>query len=163
MGYNCDLINDYKHYRNTLTRIVETAKRNYYNAILTEEKHNTEKLNKIINGICKFKDSTRTFPNKLETNTGCVADKPEGIAQILNDHFANIGHLMSQSISKPSKHYNHLSAPTHICSSFFLQPSTSQEVSLLIDQLKNKKAVRYDDVETKYKKYAKQVIAPNNK
>ena len=39
----------YKKYRNVLNRAIEGAKRNYYNKIVTEEKHNSEQLYQIIN------------------------------------------------------------------------------------------------------------------
>ena len=46
----------YKKYRNILNRAIEGAKRNYYNKIVTEEKHNSEKLYQIINKICKIQN-----------------------------------------------------------------------------------------------------------
>ena len=67
---------------------------------------------------------------------------------------------MSQSIAEPPMHANSVSPHTSHCSSFFLQPSTSTEVLLTTDQLKNKKAVRYNDVETKFINYSKHIIAP---
>ena len=159
MHPNCDMIKDYKKYRNTLIRTIERAKRNYCNRILTEEKHNTGNVYKIVNEITKLKNTTRTFPTKLLGSTGFVATEPADIAQILNEHFAGIGHLMSQSIAELPIHVNPVSPHTSNCSSFFLQPSTSAEVLLTIDHLKNKKAVRYNNVETKFIKYSKHNIA----
>ena len=45
----------YKRYRNVLNRAIEGEKRNYYSKVVTEEKHNSEKLYQIINKICKLK------------------------------------------------------------------------------------------------------------
>ena len=115
---------------------------------------------KIVNEITKLKNTTRIFPTKLFGSTGYVTTEPAEIAQILNEHFAGMGHLMSQSIAEPPIHVNPVSLHTSNCSSFFLQPSTSAEVILTIGQLKNKKAVRYNDVETKFIKYSKHIIAP---
>ena len=154
------MIKDYKKYRSTLIRTIEIAKRNYYNRILTEEKHNIGNVYKIVNEITKLKNITRTFPTKLVGSTGYVATEPADIAQILNEHFAGIGHLMSQCIAEPPIPVNPVSPHTSNCSSFFLQPSTSAEVLLTNNQLKNKKAVRYNDVETKFIKYNKHIIAP---
>ena len=67
---------------------------------------------------------------------------------------------MSQSIAEPPIHINPVAPHTSNCSSFFLQSSTSAKVLLTIDQLKNKKAIRYNDVETKFIKYSKHIIAP---
>ena len=60
----------YKKYRNVLNRAIEAAKRNYYNKIVTEEKHNFEKLYQIINKICKLKNSKRIFPTNLLNDRG---------------------------------------------------------------------------------------------
>ena len=95
---------------------------------------------KIVKGITKLKNPTRTFPTKLVGSTGYVATEPANIVQILNEHFASIGHLMSQSIAVPPIHVNSVSPHTSNCSSFFLQPSTSAEVLLTIDKLKIKKS-----------------------
>ena len=57
---NNNIIKDYKKYRNTLFGTIERAKRNYYNRILTEKKHNTGNVYKIVNEITKLKNTTRT-------------------------------------------------------------------------------------------------------
>ena len=106
-------------YRNKLIRANERAKRNYYNRILTEEKYNTGNVYKIANEIIKLKNTTRTFPTKLVGSTGYVATESADTAQILNEHFAGIGHLMSQSIAEPPMHANPVSPHTSNCSSFF--------------------------------------------
>ena len=64
------------------------------------------------------------------------------------------------SITEPPVYSNPVSSHTCNCSLFFLQLSTRAEVLLAIDQLKNKKAVRYNDLETKFIKYSKHIIVP---
>ena len=91
----------YKKYRNVLNRAIEGAKRNYYNKIVTEEKHNSEKLYQIINKICKLKNSKRIFPTNLLNDKGNVTTKPEEIACVLNEHFASVGYKMAQDIPAP--------------------------------------------------------------
>ena len=157
---NYDMIKKYKQYRNILVRTIEKAKRNYYNTILNEEKHNIGNVYKIINEITKLKTTTRFFPTKLVNDTGHITTEPNEIAQILNEHFVNIGHKMSQSITDPLLHAKPHSPQPSICSSFFFQPSTSAEVLIIIDQLKNKKAVRNNDVNTKFLKHSREIIAP---
>ena len=67
---------------------------------------------KIVNKITKLKNTTRIFPTKLVGSTGHVATKPADIAQNLNEHFAGIGHLMSQSIAEAPIHVNPVSPQT---------------------------------------------------
>ena len=82
----------YKKYRNVLNRAIEGAKRNYYNKIDTEEKHNSEKLYQIINKICKLKNSKRIFPTNLLNDKGNVRTKLEEISCVLNEYFASVGY-----------------------------------------------------------------------
>ena len=63
---------------------------------------------------------------------------------------------MSQSIAEPPIHVNPISPHTTNRSSFFATVNKCGS----IDQLKNKKAVRYNAVETKFIKYSKHIIAP---
>ena len=74
-----------------------------YNKIVTEEKHNTEKLYQIINKICKLtsKNSKRIFPTNFLNDKGNVTTKPEEIACVLNEHFASVGYKMAQDIPAP--------------------------------------------------------------
>ena len=52
-----------------------------------------------------------------------------------------------------------LSPPTNVPNSLFLNPSAADEISCIIDSLKNKKAVRENDVDTKFTKLSKAVLS----
>ena len=150
----------YKKYRNVLNRSIEGAKRNYYNKIVTEEKHSSEKLYLIINKICKLKNSKRIFPINLLNDKGNVTTKPEEIACVLNEYFASVGYKVAQDISAPSSHIKMTKPNSCNFNSIFLFPSTNGEVCSIIDRLKTKKAQRYADVETKFIRYGKLIISP---
>ena len=145
----------YKKYRNVLNRAIEGAKQNYCNKIVTEEKHNCEKLYQIINKICKLKNSKRIFPTNLLNDKGNVTMKPEEIASVLNKHFASVGYKMAQNIPAPPLHIKMTKSNSCNFNSIFLFPSKNAEVCLIIDRLKTKKTQRYTDVETKFIKYGK--------
>ena len=85
----------YKKHCNVLNRAIEGAKQNYCNKIVTEEKHNSEKLYQIINKIYKLKNLKRIFPTNLLNDKGNVTTKPEEIASVLNKHFASVGYKMA--------------------------------------------------------------------
>ena len=150
----------YKKYRNVLNRAIKGAKRNYYNKIVTEEKHNSEKLYQIMNKICKLKNSKRIFSTNLLNDKSNVTTKPEEIACVLNKHFASVGYKMAQDIPAPPSHIKMSKPNSCNFNSIFLFPSTNAEVCSIIDRLKNKKAQRYTDVETKFIKYGKLIISP---
>ena len=96
---------------------------------------------------------------KLKSCNDEITDTQD-IVNYLNNFFVNIGPKMAENISAtkspaPSK-------PTTFSSthqSLFLYPSTPQEVCDVIDQLKDKKANRSVDCDTKFIKYGKIVIA----
>ena len=150
----------YKKYRNVLNRAIEGAKQNYYNKIVTKEKHNSEKLYQIINKIWKLKNSKRIFPTNLLNDKGNVTKKPEEIACVLNEHFASVGYKMAQDIPPPPSHIKMTKPNSCNFKSIFLFPSTNAKVCSIIDRLKTKKAQRYTDLETKFIKYGKLIISP---
>ena len=150
----------YKKYRNVLNRAIKGAKRNYYNKIVTEEKHNSEKLYQIINKICKLKNSKRIFLTNLLNDKGNVTTKPEEIACVLNEHFASVGYKMAQYIPAHSSYIKMTKPNSCNFNSIFLFPFTNVEVCSIFDRLKTKKAQRYTDVETKFIKYGKLIISP---
>ena len=149
-GYPLNDDDKYKKYRNVLNRAIEGAKRNYYNKIFTEEKHNSEKLYQIINKIYKLKNSKRIFPTNLLNDKGNVTTKPEEIACVLNEHFASVGYKMAQDITAPPSNIKMTKPNSCNFNSIFLFPSTNAKVCSIIDGLKTKKVQRYNDVETKF-------------
>ena len=64
---NYSLYTQYKKYHNTLNRVLECAKSNYYSKILTQNKHDIGKVYEKFNEICKLKSKE---PNKIVGKTG---------------------------------------------------------------------------------------------
>ena len=61
---------------------------------------------------------------------------------------------------KPVDSQDVLLPPTSVPNSLFLNHPTADEISCVIDSLKNKKAVRENDVDTKLIKLSKDVLSP---
>ena len=78
----------------------------------------------------------------------------------MNDFFVSIGRKMTDAI--PDVHSSVLTPPPVISmkNSIFLQPTTSDEVETVINALKNNKAIRIMDVETKFIKLSKNILSP---
>ena len=157
---NCSLYTQYKKYRNTLNRALECAKRNYYSKILIQNKHNIGKVYEKINEICKLKSKKRVLPNKIVDETGSHIEDPQYIAESFNDYFARIGYKMAESISEPPQKLPISQLHTYSANSFFMFPSSTDEVAQLIENLNDKKTVRSNDVETRFIKYSKSIISP---
>ena len=158
-NHNLEQYSVYKKYRNTLNHAIEQAKRSYYTTALTEERHDIRKTYKKINEIIKLKSKNRTLPSNLVNDRGEVVYKTSDISQTLNEHFVNIGQELAKSIPKSSPLSTNKSF-TSVCGSFYFFPSTTNEVSEMIEQLNTRKAVRHNDVETKFIKCAKLRISP---
>ena len=120
-----NILDKYKKYRNVLNRAIEGAKRNYYNKVVTEEKHKSEKLYQIINKICKLKNSKSIFPTNLLNDKSNVTTKSEEIACVLNEYYASIGYKMAQAIPAPPSHIKMTKPNSCNFNSIFLSPSTN--------------------------------------
>ena len=66
---------------------------------------------------------------------------------------------MAQDIPAPPSHVKMTKPNSCNFNSIFLSPSTNAEVCSIIDRLKNKKAQRYTNIETKFIKYGKLIIS----
>ena len=67
---------------------------------------------------------------------------------------------MSESISEPPQKLPISQLHTYSANSFFIFPSSTDEVAQLIENLNDKKTVRSNDVEIRFIKYSKSIISP---
>ena len=98
-------------------------------------------------------------PNELITTLGDTITDLQFLAEKFSNYFVNIEKSMAHSMvsDKPS---NKISFKVNTASnSFFLLPCSPQEVFDLIKKLKNEKAKRILDIETKFIKYANPVLS----
>ena len=131
---NCSLYTHCKKYRNTLNRALECAKCNYYSKILIRNKHNIGKVYERINEICKLKSKKRVLPNKIVDETGSHIEDPQYIAEMFNNYFARIGHKMAKSISNPPQKLPISQLHSSSANSFFMFPSSTDEVATGCDK-----------------------------
>ena len=154
---------EYKAYRNTLNRTINGAKRMHYHELLKDNKGDSNKIWKIVNELASIKTKARVDPTELITENGKILTNSDEIAESLNEHFVNIGPKMAESISSADLDgisYTKSFTSTKINNSFFLAPSTTNEIINIIDSLSAKKATRSKDVETKFLKLSQVIIAP---
>ena len=88
------LVAKYKSYLNTLTKIKEIAKRNYYQNELTTHRGDLAKQWKIINEIICHKKASNEVINMLTDHHKCnITDKVK-IANLFNEFFYKCWHLI---------------------------------------------------------------------
>ena len=78
---------------------------------------------------------------------------------MFNDYFSRIGNKMAESISDPPQKLPISRQHTSKANSFFMFPSSTDEVVQFIENLNDKKTVRSNDVETRFIKYSKSIIS----
>ena len=156
---NSILSGKYKTYRNTLNRLLRRAKSNYYHSVLNKHKGNSKKAWETINEIIYDKKRSSSPPSKLMNSDSEVISNPLAIAEEFNDFFTKVGKPMATLLpavgSNNSK--NIVFSRNKASNSIFLSPCSPQEVYHVINQLKEKKAKRTSDIETKFFKYANPV------
>ena len=150
---------NYKLYRNTLHRAIKTSKQIHYKEKIGANANNPEMLWKIVNELISQKPKTKTVPAKLESDKGTVED-PIAICNTMNNFFTEIGVKLAKSITPVVTQSQTTVSPTNIKNSFFLSPSTPDEVGSIIRVMKLKKADRENDIDNQFLKYSTQVISP---
>ena len=160
---NCNdtSLNSYKAYRNVLNRAIEFAKQNYYQTALSTNQKSPKKLWKTINELSTTNKTELVIPDKLHIGVNNdTATHPQNIAEEFNRYFVNVGKKMSDLILPADPNVEHnTKKPFKLSNSLFLNPTTSNEVATLIDQLSNQKTKRPLGIETTFIKLSKYVIS----
>ena len=83
------------------------------------------------------------------------------MAELFNDFFINVGKNLADAI-KPieSQQSQSISSAPSSLKSFYISPTTEDEVAAWISSLSNKKAKRVGDIDTFYVKISKHIISP---
>ena len=95
-------IKRYKNYRNKLSHIKEQSKKNYFQKILTDSKHNLKLLWKIINDTTKFKNKQQESIKEIVNDENKTITDPVEMANTFNTYFSTIGSKLASKIDKPS-------------------------------------------------------------
>ncbi len=130
----------------------------YYKNKLTNIKGNIKETWKIINQIVKIRSKGSITPDKIHTN-GLGFDQPQDIANQFNIYFRDIGPQLGEKISLSNKDFREYLTPLNSHESFFLTPTTPNEVDAMINELNALKALSPHGIPISLLKLAKPVIA----
>ena len=137
----------YKHYRNTLTKLKQHCKLDYYHSKCVEFRTNTTALWNVINKITNRSNNKTSIIDHLEDG-GISYNNPKDIANIFSTHFSTVGKNNANSIKNSVKNIReYLSAITKNTKSMFWQPATIPEISKIISNLPNKKSSGHDNID----------------
>lgn len=146
---NEQLWNQYKDYRNSLTKLLQKSRKDYYTRKLNEANKNTKKVWQIIKNSVTENNSNNNYQiydqnNKVQTNAKLVSE-------IFIKYFSNVGENLANNIkSSPLSEKTNISSKiTNIKNSIFLKPVTTNEIATVIDSLKPNSSPGIDQITTK--------------
>ena len=143
------LISKYKTYLKKVTKLKETANRNYYQNELPKHKNNIPIQWKIINKIlCLKRLESNSIPLMTDEQKNKIADKSI-IPDLLNEFYTKVGPNMDAKIPAATKHFTFPSLPN----SFMYDPISENEVYSQILPLNSLKAAGPENVPIKFSKY----------
>ena len=149
----------FKRYRNVLTKLKFKAFNKYYTEKAASARNNISKSWAIVNEITKRKRRQNTKISSIYDNEGREVTNETEILNLLNRHFSTIGNNMAAEV--PDTIIDPLSYVKHDkASSFFMSPTTLNEVMKLIESLDTKKAAGSDGIPCFLIKKTKAIIAP---
>jgi hypothetical protein len=125
---------DYNSYRNKLTSIIRSSKRNYYRDLFDKNKHNAREIwqhfNCLVDRVNYRSNSLKSVdPNKL------------------NNFFANLGKSSIVNLDNPP--FSHLKFVKSVSNSFYLTEVTEIELCNVVNSLKSKSSSGFDGLSVK--------------
>ena len=149
----------YKTYNNKLNRTIENAKEKYLFDLFDNVGTNSGKTWKQINILTNNKRQKSTLPNEIISGDVKITD-PTLVANHLNKHFAEKGHLLASKLPHSSTSiYENMSRNPESIEKF---PKTdNDEVSKNVQtELKKNKTVGYDIIQSILIKWGDHLITP---
>lgn len=146
----------YKSYRNKLSHLIDISKKNHYEKLLVKSNKDSKKTWGIINEVIGKNKKATTLPTMLKTKDG-LCSEPQTISNLLNIHFAKIGINDNTVIDYKEIDKNILHNQNK---SIVLFPTTVEEVSRLISEMKNKNSEGPDKIPMNIIKIINQTISP---
>ena len=147
---------DYSHYKQFRNRVVnelKTSKSNYYQNYFAENKANTKLFWKGIKSVIKTKTVTGEALAVSNINdNGVKITDPVNIANNFKDYFLTVADKITKKIPRnPGSPLKYLNFSNN--SSFFISPTTPNEVSKTIQSLKKARLLDLIVFQSDYSKY----------
>ena len=148
----------YITYRNILTTMIRTSKKNYYAVKLDACKRDTKQTWNILKSILNRHGRPKP-PTSFNINNIDITD-PVEIANHFNSYFVNIGITLANKIPPANTSFHHyLNKATSPKDSFFVTPTDSDEIISLCKTLKSGTSCGCDDIKPDVIKAVSDLIA----
>ena len=139
----------YKKYKNKLTNIIRTCRKDYYSKLLDSNKNNVKGIWNILNSIIKNKSGQVNYPQYFidkDTNNYNMDE----VVNSFNNFFVNVGPKLADNISDPvtSEEYTDNIIERNPCS-MFLTAVEESEIIDIVDNCSNKMSTDCNDLDMK--------------
>ena len=134
---NEDIYKEYRKLRNKLSHIIRASKKKHYNKYFEDNKFNAKKMWGGINEIINMKSKRKNSNIHLQINNKIITD-PKDVGNHFNEYFSSIAQKMlgKQKVQKDASIF----LKNRIQNSFFITPTTEEEVSDIIKGLSDNKS-----------------------
>ena len=139
-------ISTYNKFRNKLNHLINTAERNYYREKFDQYKNNLNKSWKIIKEVIGRNKSKPQLCKQFEVN-GTKIEDSKIISNKFNDYFVGIGDSMAKKIQPSIRKFSEYLSGSYM-NSFYLNPTTEEEIDKIINSFKDS-ACGWDDIASK--------------
>ena len=136
--------NKYKTYKNKLTNIMRNCKKDYYNKLLENHKHNIKGIWNILNSIIRNKSRQINYPQYFIENNKIINNMNDVINKF-NDFFVNIGPNLVEEIQDPVSSSDNLIVRNPM--TMFLKPVEEKEIIDIVHDCKNKTSTDYNEID----------------
>ena len=145
------IYDEYKSLRNELTKLKRDCKIEYYHKYFESNKHKASSLWKGIRSIVNI-NKTSSKDITLMNDEGINVSGPKKIAGLFNKYFVNVGVNIDRKILKPLKHFEDYMAKINLNKTFFLTPTTPEELFDIILGFNIKKSLGPNSIPVKIAK-----------
>ena len=153
-------ITKYKMYKIVLRKCLKFAEESYYHQLFDDTKQSTYNLWKCLGPVINpAKTRKQTSINKIFHQDKYITDTHD-IANIMNTYFCEVGKKLQENMPKSGYAYRQY-LPDRIESTFYLTPTTTNEILVEIRKLNPRKSCGPDNIGGKIVKLCPDIFAEN--
>ena len=149
---------NYHIYERTYKKVVKLAKSLHWQNKFEQSKHDIKLTWTNINTMLNRKNNKSSFPDYF-THNNTTFHTPDIIAEEFNNFYVNIGPDLANKIPVHNKNALDFMPHYDIPNTFFLSPTTPQEVISILGRMKPKCSTGLDDISPKLLKHTAPSIA----
>ena len=147
---------EYSKFKNILQAVTRKSKEMTYGEAYENNYNDAKKIWELTNKLLNRKQREKNSKLEIMEN-GKLMQDPKEVANILNEHFVNMGKKIADSFGKNENYMKHMGKRMTI--SFELTPITTSTTVGIIKKMKSKSSSGFDKISNKLIKAVKEVIS----